>query len=69
MNVQVYGTGCANCQAQEKTANKAINELEVDMEVEKIGDIDKILEVGLLSFPGFCSGQWNLWNVFYCRRN
>jgi small redox-active disulfide protein 2 len=53
MKVQVYGTGCANCLALEKTAKKAIKELGVNVEVEKIEDMDKILEAGLLSVPGF----------------
>jgi small redox-active disulfide protein 2 len=53
MKVQVYGTGCGNCQALEKTAKKAIEDLGVNVEVEKIEDMDKILEAGLLSVPGF----------------
>ncbi|HSN61518.1 MAG TPA: MTH895/ArsE family thioredoxin-like protein [Ferruginibacter sp.] len=53
MKVQVYGTGCANCQALEKTAQKAIDELGMDVEVEKIEDMEKILEAGLLSVYGF----------------
>lgn len=53
MKVQVYGTGCAKCKALEKTATKSIEDLGVNVEVEKIEDMDKILEVGLLSVPGF----------------
>jgi small redox-active disulfide protein 2 len=36
-----------------KKANKAIDELGMDVEVEKIEDMEKILEAGLLSVPGF----------------
>lgn len=36
-----------------KTAKKAIEDLGVNVEVEKIEDMDKILEAGLLSVPGF----------------
>ncbi|AUB61202.1 Thioredoxin domain protein [anaerobic digester metagenome] len=53
MKVQVYGTGCAKCQALEKTAKKAIDELGENVEVEKIEEMEKILEAGLLSVPGF----------------
>jgi small redox-active disulfide protein 2 len=53
MKVQIYGTGCANCQALEKGVRKAIDELNMNVEVEKIQDMDKIIEAGLLSTPGF----------------
>lgn len=53
MKVQVYGTGCANCKALEKTAKKAVEELDMNVEIVKIQDMDKILEAGLMSMPGF----------------
>lgn len=53
MKVQVYGTGCANCIALEKTVKKAVEELGMDVEIVKIDEMDKILEAGLLSTPGF----------------
>lgn len=53
MKVQVYGTGCANCKALEKAAKKAVEELDIDVEIVKIQDMDKILEAGLMSMPGF----------------
>lgn len=53
MKVQVYGTGCANCKALEKAAKKAVEELDMDVEIVKIQDMDKILEAGLMSMPGF----------------
>lgn len=53
MKVQIYGTGCANCIALEKTVKKAVKELKMDIEIVKVQDMDKILEAGLLSMPGF----------------
>ena len=53
MKVQVYGTGCANCKALEKAVKKAVKELDMDVEIVKIQDMDKILEAGLMSMPGF----------------
>lgn len=53
MKVQIYGTGCANCKALEKTVKKAVEELDMDVEIVKIQDMDKILEAGLMSMPGF----------------
>ncbi len=52
MKVQVYGTGCSNCINLEKTVKKAVDELDIDVEIEKIQDMDKILEAGLISMPG-----------------
>lgn len=52
MKVEVYGTGCANCKALEKSVKKAVEELNMDVEVVKIQDMDKILEAGLISMPG-----------------
>lgn len=53
MKVQVYGTGCANCQKLEKNAKTAIDELNADVEIEKVDNMEKIIEAGLLSTPGF----------------
>jgi small redox-active disulfide protein 2 len=53
MKVQIFGTGCANCIAMEKVVKKAVEELKMDVEIVKIQDMDKILEAGLLSTPGF----------------
>lgn len=53
MKVEVYGTGCANCIALEKAVKKAVEELDMEVEIVKIKDMDKILEAGLLSTPGF----------------
>jgi small redox-active disulfide protein 2 len=53
MKVQVYGTGCSNCQKMEKNAKTAIDELNADVKIEKVDNMEKILEAGLLSTPGF----------------
>lgn len=52
MKVEVYGTGCANCKSLEKTVKKAVEELNMNVEIVKIQDMDKILEAGLISMPG-----------------
>lgn len=35
MKIFVYGTGCANCQALEKNARKAVEESGIDAEIVK----------------------------------
>jgi small redox-active disulfide protein 2 len=52
MNIKVLGTGCAKCQALEKTTREAIKELGIDVEFEYIKDIKKIMEYPILSTPG-----------------
>lgn len=52
MKIQIYGTGCANCQMLEKNAREAVKELGIDAEFEKVKDMDEILEAGLTALPG-----------------
>lgn len=52
MKIEVYGTGCANCQALEKNAKKAIEESGADAEIVKIQEMDQILEAGITGTPG-----------------
>lgn len=53
MKVQIYGTGCANCNRLEKAAKQAIKEMGVNVEVVKVSDINQIVEAGILATPGF----------------
>lgn len=53
MKVQVYGTGCAKCNMLEKAAKEAIKELGISVEVEKISDVNAIVDSGILATPGF----------------
>lgn len=43
MTVKVLGTGCPNCKKLEKLALKAIKEAGVSAEVEKVTDIQTIM--------------------------
>jgi small redox-active disulfide protein 2 len=52
MKIEIYGTGCGNCQALESNAKKAIEELGVDGELVKIQEMDKIFEAGITGTPG-----------------
>ena len=52
MKIKVLGSGCAKCQALEKTTKEVISELGVDAEIEHVRDINKIMEYPILSTPG-----------------
>lgn len=52
MKITVYGTGCANCQALEKNARKAVEESSVDAEIVKVQEMDQIFEAGITGIPG-----------------
>ena len=52
MNIKILGTGCAKCQALEKSVNEAVNELKLDATIEEIKDLKKILEYPILTTPG-----------------
>jgi len=51
MTIQILGTGCPKCKALEANSKKAIENLGIDATVEKITDIDKIMEMGVMVTP------------------
>jgi small redox-active disulfide protein 2 len=52
MKIKVLGTGCAKCQALEKTTKEAIKDLGISAEIEHVTDIKKIMEYPILTTPG-----------------
>jgi small redox-active disulfide protein 2 len=52
MNVKVLGTGCAKCMALEKTVNEVIREMNLDVTVEEVKDMNRILAYPILTTPG-----------------
>lgn len=51
MKLRIYGVGCANCEMFEKNVKEAINDLGIDAKIEKIEDMDAILESGITALP------------------
>ena len=52
MEIKILGSGCARCQSLEKITKEAITELGIDATVEKVEDIQKIMEYGVMRTPG-----------------
>jgi small redox-active disulfide protein 2 len=52
MDIKILGPGCSRCGELEKRTKKVLSELGVAAEVEKVTDIKRIMESGILSTPG-----------------
>ena len=51
MKIQVLGSGCPSCKKLFELTKKAAEELALKTEVEYITDIQKIVEMGVMSSP------------------
>jgi small redox-active disulfide protein 2 len=51
MNIKILGSDCPNCQKIESNTKKALEELKMETTVEKITDIQKIMEYNVMSMP------------------
>ncbi len=51
MEIKVLGTGCPKCKSLEEATKKALEELNIEANVEKVDDIMKIMEYGVASTP------------------
>jgi small redox-active disulfide protein 2 len=51
MDIKVLGTGCAKCKTLEKVTREAVEQLNLDATIEKVEDIQKIIEYGVMITP------------------
>jgi small redox-active disulfide protein 2 len=51
MKIKILGTGCPNCKVLEANAKKALDEMKKKASVEKVTDMVKIIEYGVMSTP------------------
>ena len=49
--IKVLGAGCKSCHEQYEYAKKAVSNLGLDIEVEYITDMEKVMEHGVMSMP------------------
>ena len=52
INIKVLGSGCANCKRLEAIARKAVDDLGVEAEIEKVTNYNEIMKYPILSTPG-----------------
>lgn len=52
INIKILGTGCPNCNKLEKETKKAVSNLGIMAEVEKVTDLYEIMTFDILSTPG-----------------
>ena len=51
MEIKVLGTGCTKCKKLEQLTRETVNELGLDATVEKVEDIYKIMQLGVMTTP------------------
>ena len=51
MIVKILGTGCPKCKKLEENTRVAINELGISATVEKVTELDKIMDYGVMMTP------------------
>jgi len=51
MKIEILGMGCSKCKMLYENAKKAVEEKNVQAEIIKVEDIDKITEYGVMMTP------------------
>ncbi len=51
MKIQVLGTGCAKCRLLAEQTERAVRELGLEAEIEKVTEINEILDFGVMMTP------------------
>lgn len=52
MDIKVLGTGCSKCKSLENAVRQVADDLKLDVAIEKVEDIQKIMEYGIMRTPG-----------------
>ena len=51
MKIEILGTGCPKCKKLAENARQAATDLGIECEIDKITDIQKIIERGVMMTP------------------
>ncbi len=52
MEIKILGTGCSKCNSLESITKQAVEELNLNASIDKVEDIQKIMEYGVMRTPG-----------------
>ena len=52
LNIKVVGPGCMNCEKLADMCKEVVKENNIDAEIEKITDISKFADLGIMMTPG-----------------
>lgn len=52
MNIKVLGPGCSKCMSLEKTVKEVVAALKLNVDVEEVKDMKKIMQYPILMTPG-----------------
>jgi len=51
MKVQILGTGCPKCKKLAELTDQALKELGLELEIEKVTEVAKIMDFGVMTTP------------------
>jgi len=51
MTIQILGTGCPKCRQLEANAREALADMTLEATVEKVTDLDQIMNMGVMITP------------------
>jgi small redox-active disulfide protein 2 len=51
MTITILGTGCSTCQTLEANTERALEQVSLDVSLEKIEDMEEIMSYGVMSMP------------------
>jgi small redox-active disulfide protein 2 len=52
MNIKILGTGCAKCNQLENVTKEVLKEMGLEIQIDHVKDIQKIMEYPILTTPG-----------------
>lgn len=52
LNIKVVGPGCMNCEKLADMCKEVVKENNIEAEIEKITDINKFADLGIMMTPG-----------------
>jgi small redox-active disulfide protein 2 len=52
MKIEIFGPGCHRCLEVEKAVRDALKELAIGADVEKVKDIARVVDAGIMQTPG-----------------